>query len=212
MKQINTILFDFDGTICDSLKVGFDIANRLSSKYNFKRVDMNELHLFRNMTSEEVIRSLGISYFKLPFIASNFRKLLNAEIKNLTPFEHIIEEIIFLHEKGYRIGILSSNSKENVQQFLANNNIYNCFSFLQTGTSLFGKAASIRKVLKKQKLEKHEVLLVGDETRDIAAAQNCGIKVMAVTWGFHTREILEKYEPDYLIQHAKELRQIKFQD
>jgi phosphoglycolate phosphatase-like HAD superfamily hydrolase len=46
---------------------------------------------------------------------------------------------------------------------------------------------------------------VGDETRDIEAAKKSHIKVIAVSWGFNSRQVLEKYSPDFLIDYPGEL-------
>jgi phosphoglycolate phosphatase-like HAD superfamily hydrolase len=44
---------------------------------------------------------------------------------------------------------------------------------------------------------------VGDEVRDIVAARKAGVDVAAVSWGYNTREVLAKHEPDYLIERPE---------
>lgn len=205
MKQINTIIFDFDGTICDSLNAGFEIVNELADEFKFKKVSREELPEFRNMNSKMVIKSLGISYFKLPWLAKRFRSKLNTKISALKPIYNVSAEITKLHRAGYTLGIISSNSSENINEFLDNNGLALCFSFLHAETGLFGKSSVIKKLLRQQNLSKRQVLLLGDETRDIIAAQRCGIQMMAVTWGFHTKALLENYAPDYLVDKTSEI-------
>ncbi|MEY4243328.1 MAG: hypothetical protein RLZZ245_913, partial [Verrucomicrobiota bacterium] len=43
-----------------------------------------------------------------------------------------------------------------------------------------------------------QMLYIGDELRDVKAAQKAGIPIAAVTWGFNSRESLAASEPDYL--------------
>lgn len=54
----------------------------------------------------------------------------------------------------------------------------------------------------------HEVIYVGDETRDVEAAKKVGVKVIAVTWGINSEKILRKQNPDYLIVKPKELIEV----
>ena len=48
-------------------------------------------------------------------------------------------------------------------------------------------------------------MYVGDETRDIRSARRSNIGIAAVGWGFNSAEILEEYEPDYLLHQPQEL-------
>jgi phosphoglycolate phosphatase len=56
----------------------------------------------------------------------------------------------------------------------------------------------LTQVLKKQKIDKTEAIYVGDEIRDIEAAQKVGMKIISVTWGFNAKESLQKFHPDAL--------------
>ena len=71
---------------------------------------------------------------------------------------------------------------------------------------MFGKDKVLRKLLKIQKVPLGHAVYVGDETRDIDAARAVGISVIAVSWGAHSRSLLETREPDYLIDSVSELR------
>ena len=53
-----------------------------------------------------------------------------------------------------------------------------------------------------------EVLYVGDETRDVQAAQKCNVRMAAVCWGYNSSQILHHYRPDYIISQPGELIQI----
>ncbi|MGB7414444.1 MAG: HAD hydrolase-like protein, partial [Thermosynechococcaceae cyanobacterium] len=46
---------------------------------------------------------------------------------------------------------------------------------------------------------------IGDETRDVEAAQQVQLRTIAVSWGFNSRAVLEKQQPDIVIDHPSEL-------
>jgi phosphoglycolate phosphatase len=46
---------------------------------------------------------------------------------------------------------------------------------------------------------------VGDETRDIDAAREAGVQCAAVTWGIHSRQVLQKHAPAAIIDKPEEL-------
>jgi len=60
-------------------------------------------------------------------------------------------------------------------------------------------------LLKKHKIKRNSVIYVGDETRDIDALKRIKIPIIAVSWGFNSRKILEQQDPTCLIDHPNQL-------
>jgi len=82
------------------------------------------------------------------------------------------------------------------------------FDFFYTAKKVFGKDRTISKIIKDMKLEKSKVYFVGDEVRDIEAGKKVGIKTIAVSWGYNTKDALDKEHPDHLIDSPLELENI----
>lgn len=198
------IIFDFDGTIADSFGVIKNILLNLSDDFGYKKPTDKQINLLRTKHPKEIMRILGLSYFKLPFLIHRVDKEIQRQIAAVKPIEGIKEVLIQLKSQHYLLGMVTSANEKNVSAFLKNNDL-EVFDFIQTGSSIFGKARILKKVLKKQKIGKKEVLYVGDEIRDIEAARKVGIKMIAVTWGFNNREGLQQFHPDVLIDTPSEL-------
>jgi len=95
-----------------------------------------------------------------------------------------------------------------VTEFLKANDLDNLFDFIYSGVTIFGKTTIINNVLKQQQIKLQEVIYVGDETRDIEASKKANIKVIAVTWGFNSPEVLARQNPDFLVHQPSELLEI----
>ncbi len=199
------IIFDFDGTIADTLDVLVSITNRLAVEFGYKPITQEELALFKNLNSRQIIKHSGISIFQLPFLVRKVKAELNKEIKTLSLIPGIKEVLIELKNQGNSLGIITSNSKENVIAFLAVNDLQYLFDFIYSGTKLFGKSKVINKFLKQENIKPEAVIYVGDEIRDIEAARRSEIKVIAVSWGFNSEQVLAEQNPDYLIHDPAEL-------
>lgn len=205
IEDIDTLIFDFDGTIADTMELGITISNTLAAKYGYKKIkDQEDLAHYRNQPTQDAIKAIGISLIKLPLIANSFRRRLSKHIHELKPFPGIVEIMPEL-SRNYKMGIITSNSMRNLEKFLTKFKIQNCFSFHATGISLFKKHTVINNLIKNESLQKKRVLLIGDETREIEAAKASGIAIASVTWGFHTAEILEDKTPDFIIHSPEEL-------
>ncbi|BAY26119.1 phosphoglycolate phosphatase [Calothrix sp. NIES-2100] len=199
------IIFDFDGTIADTLDALVGIANRLALEFGYVQITPQELGLLRNLTSREIIRYSGISVLKIPFLVKKVKSELKNKIHEFKPIPGIKEALIELKEDGYKLGIITSNSKDNVTEFLQINDLASLFDFIYSGVTIFGKTTIINNVLRQKQLKPQQVIYVGDETRDIEASKKANIKVIAVTWGFNSPEVLARQKPDFLIHNPSEL-------
>lgn len=205
MTTQKVIIFDFDGTIADTVEALVVIANRLAIEFGYPQITPEELALLRNLTSREIIKYSGISVFKIPFLVKKVKGELKRKIPELKPISGIKEALFTLKEKDYRLGIITSNSEDNVKEFLRINNLDGTFEFIYSGVTIFGKTTIINNVLKQKQIKSSEAIYVGDETRDIEASQKANIKVIAVTWGFNNEEVLAKQNPNFVIRYPREL-------
>ncbi len=199
------IIFDFDGTIADTVDALVTIANRLAVEFGYVKITPEELVILKNLTSREIFKYSGIPLFKIPFLLKKVKRELRNQIPELKPIPGIEEALIELKKNGSRLGIITSNSKGNVEEFLKINNLDGLFEFIYTGVTIFGKTTIVNNVLRQKQLKTEEVIYVGDETRDIESSKKAHIKVISVTWGFNSEEALAKENPDYLIHHPREL-------
>lgn len=199
------IIFDFDGTIADTVDALVSIANRLAVEFGYIQITPDELKILRNFNSREIIKYSGISLFKIPFLVKKIKSELKAKIPELKPIPGIKEVLIKLKDDNYRLGIITSNSKENVAEFLKINGLDELFEFIYSAVTIFGKTTIINNVLRQKELKPEEVIYIGDETRDIEASKKANIKVISVTWGFNSAEILAKHHPDFLISQPEEI-------
>lgn len=199
------IIFDFDGTIADTLDAIVNISNRLALEFGYKQTSFAEITQLKNLNSREIIKQSGISIFKVPFLIRKVKAELNKEITEVKPIIGIKEALIELKAQGNNLLIITSNSKDNVVLFLEKNNLEYLFSSIYSGATLFGKSKIINNILKQEDINIEQVIYVGDETRDIESAKKSKIKAIAVTWGFNSKEVLTEQNPDYLIHKPHEL-------
>lgn len=204
MNKKTTIIFDFDGTIADTLDRIFEIINLLAVEVGFKKLTKKEFGEARKKHPLKVIKQYKIPLWKLPFLIKKGQKMLSGNIDQIKFIPGMEKTLYQLKKKGYRLGILTSNSKENIEKFLSVNKL-GIFEFVYCSGNLFGKSGSLRNILNKYNLKKEEVIYVGDEVRDIEACQKVGIEMIAVTWGFNSRETLVKYKPQFIIDKPEEL-------
>ena len=205
--MLKVIIFDFDGTLADTIDILLNITNRLSAEFGFKSATKEELAQLSGLTPWQILRYSGISIFKFPLLIRKLKAELRCEIPNIQLFPGIKEVLLELKKLGFQLGIITSNSRENVLASLEKNGLQGTFTFIYSG-STFGKHKVINRWLKREHINAEEVVYVGDEIRDIDAAKKTGIKIIAVSWGFNSQSALAAQNPDFLIERPQELIEI----
>lgn len=204
-QTARVIIFDFDGTIADSFDAVFSISNRLADEFGYPHTPLEDVNALKSLSSREILKRSKVPFFKLPFLLLRLRSELNREIARLQPIPGIKEALLQLRHQGHHLGIVTSNSRQNVIAFLEAQDMQELFDFVDSGLTLFGKGRIIQQILRQKHVDPDTAIYVGDETRDVEAARKIGIKVIAVCWGFNSCEILAAQKPDFLIHRPAEL-------
>ncbi len=206
--QKKVLIFDFDGTLADTLEVIVKITNDLAEEFGYPPSNQEDLVKIRHLGAWQVIQRSGVSVFKLPLLIRKLQEKLSQEIENIKLFPEMQKTLDKLKAGGHTLGIVTSNSGENVNKFLAAHQMQDIFDFVASSTTLFGKHRTLKRIIEKYNLEPENTIYIGDETRDIEAAHKIGIEVIAVSWGFNSVEVLATQTPEYLIHSPLDLIKI----
>ncbi len=199
------LVFDFDGTLADTLGEGLDIYNELARENGYAVIDPEDMDNLRNLDTRRLLNYLGVPRRKAAFHLAAAMRRLRGRMEQLSLIEGIREVLPVLRERSEHMGILSSNVAENIENFLKAHDIRDQFTFISSIGKLRGKARHLRAITRAFSLKPHEILYVGDEIRDLRAARKAGVEAAAVTWGFNSGESLAREAPRFLIEHPREL-------
>jgi len=202
--MIKTVIFDFDGTVADTMKLLIKLFNEVAENYKLPNIKPDDVDVLRNMSAKELMNKLKLPPLKIMKLIGEIQFKLKNNISEIRAFEGIAEMFKKLALNGVQIGIVTSNTVENVRLFL-NKNLITEVDFVHGEKNLFGKGQVIKKLIKRLKLLSDEVVYVGDEVRDIEAARYAGVKVISVTWGFNSKKRLIQAKPDILINSPNEI-------
>lgn len=193
-EKIDKIIFDFDGTVADTFQLNVGLIKEMRPDTSKK-----EIELFRNngvavlqkelnLSLKEVLKLLGL-------LAKKQMQIIN-KAKIFPGIKNIFDE---LRKRDIKIIILSSNTTENIEKWLVHQKIK--VDKIITNNNIFGKDKLLRKMGR-------QFVYVGDEVRDVEACKKAGVKMIGVTWGFNTKEVLKKAGADYLVDNRTELRKL----
>ncbi|MCR5064099.1 MAG: HAD-IA family hydrolase [Treponema sp.] len=192
------ILFDFDGTIADTISAGLEIINSHADKFGYKRLDGD---INTHFSALQLVKLAEIKFWKLPYLIYQLKKKLSEKADEIQLLKEAPGLIKKCYDAGYELGILTSNSLKNVQAFLKKYSLDSYFSFLRTDVSLFGKKKALRKA---KKVLNKRILYIGDEIRDIEACRKNNIPIVSIPWGLNSYEALDERNHGLVANSAEE--------
>jgi phosphoglycolate phosphatase len=202
--KYRSLVFDFDGTIADTLGETRLIYNRIAPDYGLRPIEVEELPQLRHLSLKQLLDHLGIPKRRVPALVSRGTSLLRDSISTIGTIDGMDDAIEHLRPHVERLGILTSNSAANVDLFLRTHGLRDHFDFISSTSKLTGKAKHLRAIRKTFSLRPEEMLFIGDELRDLKASRKAGIPMAAVTWGFNSLESLAAAKPEHLFTHPSQ--------
>lgn len=200
------IIFDFDGTIADSLELVIDIFKKLTGET--KTLTKDEFDALRRLPAQKVMKALGVPVWRAPFLVRKGRSSMHTRLDEIEIFSSLPDVLKTLHGRGHTLRIVTSNSPTNVHDFLEKHGVREYFTDIHGDVGLFSKAKVLKSIVKQEHLSQGEVYYVGDEARDIVASKKAGLKIVSVSWGYNHGDLLRDMEPYALVDKPTDLLEI----
>ena len=190
------IVFDFDGTLADSVPTAVAIFRELAPALNLRPI--GDLDSARELTSRQLVKRMGVRPWQLPRVARAFRAEAILRAPGLPLYAGVAEMLGELAGRGHRLGVVSSNGADAIRACLRRHGVEHHFHFVTGTPSVFGKRRVIRAALRAEGVPSRRAVYVGDETRDIEAGRRAGVATLGVTWGFHPEAMLRGESPTWV--------------
>jgi phosphoglycolate phosphatase len=198
------VIFDFDGTIADSFLFVVDSVNHWATWYGYPPIREDELNRLRHYSMHNLVANrLGISWYQRPLFHYLIKRTLLNYAATAKPCHGIAHEISALKNAGYKLAIVSSNSRRFISSFFKKHDLP-IFDTIKEA-SVFGKHRAIKKCLRHNGINPEFAIYVGDEARDIEAAKKVPLAMIAVSWGGSSASLLLRHMPTAIIHQPDAL-------
>ena len=207
----NTVIFDLDGTLLNTLEDLTDSVNYTMQKHGLAPKTNEQVRCYVGNGIRKLIERCIPEGAKNPdyeTIFETFRSYYTDHCRIKTqPYAGIPELLKTLSGQGIKLAIVSNKNDTAVEEL---NEIF----FKEYISVAIGQNDQIRPkpapdtvdmALKRLGSRREESLYVGDSDVDKATADNSGMDCVSVTWGFRDRALLESLKPMAIIDRPEEL-------
>ncbi len=205
MTRYRLAIFDFDGTLADSLPWFRASFQETIARFDLAPVSSEELEAMRGLSAREIMARLKVSMWQLPAIVSDMRKRKLAAASETPRFAGIPAMLTDLQRLGIKTAIVSSDSEASVRQVLGST--AGLITRFDCGAAVFGKHWKFQRVARKLGAKPSETICIGDEIRDIEAANATGMDSGAVAWGYALSTALQAAGPTHFFNSIEEIPQ-----
>jgi len=207
--MISTVVFDFDGTLVDSMEVFADIAADIMPKYY--PIDFNEARA-------SYIKTSGLPFFQqlevlFPGHKANAKTAEEFERTKLDGyferplFDDVRETLKDLRNRGIKVVVSSNNFQELVDEFVKRSCIE--MDLVLGFRKNFAKGADhFEEIAKVFEIDKGEILFVGDSLKDAEKAESFGLDFVGKEGTFSRAQFVEAFHGIRTISKLSELNAI----
>jgi HAD superfamily hydrolase (TIGR01549 family) len=207
--NVKHVCFDLDGTLVDSylniykatlktLEV-LGIPAEFSEKEFYDRIG----HHFMDIFNDLKIPVTDIEHF-----ISIYKTFYFDFIDESTLYPGVTEVLQYLNDNNIRVSLLTTKGQEQADKIIDHFNLSNYFSRVMgrnAGSPVKPSPEPLLNICRDLNILPAESLITGDTELDIRCGISANVKTCGVTYGYRTREVLEKEKPNYIINNLIEL-------
>ena len=211
------VIFDLDGTLLDTLP---DLKNSINEALKLNGYDISYTYdetMWLIGSGTKMLCRRAIDRFdptdeEVERLFADFSRIYKERQLDETRLYKNVKNVIFsLKNDDFKVCVLSNKVEKNVQdilEFYLPDFTFDKVVGQKVGVPIKPDPTSLNILIKELGLPKEEILYVGDSDVDMIVASNASIDVVGVTYGYRPKEILEKYNPKYLINDILEILEI----
>lgn len=206
----NTVVWDMDGTILNTLEDLKDSVNHAVVSHGFKPYNLNEI---KSMLGNgiKVLMELAVpdGYNNPKFDAcfETFKQYYQEHMNDKTrPYDGIAEVMERLKQNGWKQAIVSNKIDAAVQKLMQT---YYPFVDIalgeREGLNRKPQPDMVWAALEELGVSKENAVYVGDSEVDLATARNAGMDCISVSWGFRDKKMLRAIGAETIVDTPEQL-------
>ena len=207
-NYIKLLIFDFDGTLADTLPHIINCIIKCIDKFYLRKLSADDIEKYSGAVLGNALKALGATDEQLPEIKKYYADIFFDDITDIYLYDNALETLKELKQRGYTLAIASNRGRNTMIPLLESLGILSFFDKIVGESDVKNKKPSadmVEIILKEFECSKDETLVLGDTKFDIQMCKNAGCKSCYVCHNGKANDEVMKLEPDFIIKDFKEI-------
>ncbi|MGI0116567.1 HAD family hydrolase [Zooshikella sp. RANM57] len=210
-SSYQAIIFDWDGTLLDSTLAIAESLKEAATDLQLPILSRNEYQNIIGLGLSEALQtlypSLSGGQWQIEMRERYTYHFRQWEQKQLACFDGVTQGLSQLREAGFTLAVATGKSRQGLNRALAAKSWDDLFEVTRCADETHSKPhpQMLWEILEVLQLQTHQALMVGDTEFDMAMASDIGMDCVAVSYGAHHLDRLQKYQPVLCVDHFSEL-------
>lgn len=196
---IKAIIFDFDGTIADTLPVCFYAFQAVFKEFDKIEVNSDEIKAMFGPSETGIIRENLMDSNHEKAIELYYEKYGEKHRELVLDNEEITDLLLLLKRKGYKLGIVTGKASRSLRISLECLNMNDLFDVIITGDDVDipkPHPEGVNKALEQLNIKNTEAVFLGDSNADILAGKQANVHTIGVQWLPNYQTLEFSVQPD----------------
>ena len=215
MIKKKAIVFDLDGTVCNTLRDLGECTNLALHDFGFPPHEIEEYKMIvGNGVDMQMRRSIGEEKYNKEIadkVKAAFKAYYNQNyLKNTKPYEGMPEALDELKKMGLKIAVFSNKPDEFAGKVCTElfGDRFDLIAGNRPGVPVKPDPTGLFSALERLGVTPEETLYSGDSGVDMQTGKRAGIVTIGVEWGFRSKEELLENGADYLVEKPCQLPEL----
>jgi pyrophosphatase PpaX len=208
--MIRAIIFDFDGTLADTLPVCFYAFQAVFKEFDNIEVTSDEIKAMFGPSETGIIRENLMNSNHEKAIELYYEKYSEKHRELVLENEEMNNLLLFLKREGYKLGIVTGKANRSLLISLECLNMNDLFDVIITGDDVDKPKPhpeGVNKALAKLNIKNTEAVFLGDSDADILAGKQANVHTIGVQWLPNYQTLEFSVQPDQMISNINEFIQ-----
>ena len=204
-------VFDLDGTLLDTLPDLVRLTNQVLEEYGYPTYSKQEIQSFVGNGGHALMRQAIPATEPEEKVESALREWKDRYQRSATlltnPYPFIPEILMELKQKGVKLAVLS-NKFDAGANVVVNEKLPGLFDIVRGESPECPRKPNpqgLLNLLEDLRVEKSEVLYIGDSEGDMVTARAAGVCAIGVTWGYQDVERLRDGGAEYIVDDPRKI-------
>ena len=206
-QKIELIIFDWDGTLFDS--VGQIVASLQYAAQLFEQPLTDDAA--KSIIGLGLPEVMQILFPQVPHLQQDIMQCYAdhyvANSKGDAWFDGVAELLADLKQQGIKLAVATGKSRKGLDRVLTQTQSHDLFDITRAASETKSKPhpLMLEEILAEMQVSIDSAIMVGDTSYDLEMAQNLNMPRIGVSYGVHSIDTLQQYQPLAIVHNVQEL-------